>query len=349
MSDQISSNVNYQPSSELRDLVDKMIDDRLLADERDRLEAMLESDLEALSYCAERVHFHAELEESMTPVRVELTQKRHLVFEKKGGLASVSRAMTNVVKIVNPKHGNAVELPPNLTTHTKFLSYGFGAVCLITLIALVFHISRPSVSDVVPKLPPKLVFSNASFEDLEINEKSPPFIFTILEWQDYFQTSKAKVCDVVRVTDGERSAKDGRYAVIMEGSGFLTQRLSYDDGSALKARKGLKLRVSGWAMLKTTGKPCTLAVATRVVTSAYPSMRQVEPSVERVLVDSTEWQRFSVDLTLPSDSLVMRQNILRGGLENDVMDITDLNLAISIDNKSRAEVFIDAMKIEEIK
>lgn len=348
MSDSISNNVNYQPSSELRDLVDKMIDDRLLGDERDRLESLLESDSEALSYSAERVHFHAELEESMTPVRVELTQKRHVVFEKKGGLASVSRAMTNVVKIENPKHGKSVELPPNLTSQAKFLSYSLGALCLMALVALIFLFTREPVRESAPQLPPKLVFRNASFEALEINEKSPPHIFTILEWQDYFQTVKAKVCDVTRVTDGKRSAKDGRYAVTMK-RGYLTQRLTYNDGTPFKARKGLKLRISGWAMLETADKPCTLSIATRVVASAYPSMRQVEPSVEEIIVDSTEWQKFSVELSLPSDSLIMRPNVTGAGLENDLMDITGLNLAISIDNKTSVEVFLDAMSIEEVK
>ena len=348
MSDPISNNVNYQPSSELRDLVDKMIDDRLLADERDRLESLLESDSKALSYCAERVHFHAELEESMTPVRVEITQQRHIIFEKKGGLASVSRALTNVVKIENPKHGKAVELPPNLTTQAKFLSYSLGAICLMGLIALIFLFTREPLIEVTPKLPPKLVFRNASFEALEINQKSPPYIFTILEWQDYFQTEHAKVCDVERVTDGKRSAKDGQYAVTMN-RGFLTQRLTYNDGTPFKARKGLKLRISGWAMLENAGKPCTLSIATRVVASAYPSMRQVEPNVKEIVVDSTEWQKISVDLSLPSDSLVMRPNITKVGIENDLMDITGLNLAISIDNQSTVDVFLDAMTIEEIK
>ena len=349
MSDRISNNVNYQPSSELRDLVDKMIDDRLLADERDSLEALLESNSEALNYCAERVHFHAELEESMAPVRVELTQKRHVVFEKKRGFASVSRAMSNVVKIENSKHGKAVELPPKPTTQANFLSYSLVALGLMAVAALIFQLTRSPEPELAPSLAPKLAFNNASFEDLDINEKSPPYIFTILEWQDYFQTSKVKVCDVDRATDGKRSAKEGRYAVIIEEGGFLTQRLTYDDGTSLKARKGLKFRISGWAMLESTGKPCSLSIATRVVASAYPSMRQVQPSVEKITVESTDWKKFSVDLSLPKDSLVMRPNVTGAGLENDLMDITGLNLAISIDNKSSVKFFLDAMSVEEIK
>ncbi len=348
MSDPISNDVHYQASSELCDLVDKMIDDRLLGDERDRLESLLESDALALSYCAERVRFHAELEESMTPVRVEFTQKRHVILEKKGGLASVSRALTNVVKIESPKHGRAVELPPNLTSQAKLLSYGLGVLCLMGLTALIVLFTRDPGVDKAAKLQPELVFRNASFEALEINKKSQPYIYTILEWQDYFQTENAKVCDVERVTDGKRSAKDGQYAVTMH-RGFLTQRLTYDDGTPFKASKGLKLRISGWAMLETTVKPCRLSIATRVVASAYPSMRQVEPSVKEVVVESTEWQQFSVELSLPSDSLVLRPNITKSGLENDLMDITGLNLAISIDNKSSVDVFLDAMRIEEVR
>ena len=157
MSESVSNNANYQPSAELRDLVDKMIDDRLLADERDRLQSLLEVDSEVLNYSAERVHFHAEIEESMTPVRVELTQKRHVVFEKKGALASVSRAMTNVVKIENPKHGKALEFPPNLTSQARVISFAVGALCMIGVIALIVLLTREPSSKLAGKLPPKLV------------------------------------------------------------------------------------------------------------------------------------------------------------------------------------------------
>ncbi|MFC4995096.1 hypothetical protein [Rubritalea tangerina] len=341
----IESGEGVPVNVEVRELVDRLIDGRLSEEENRRLESILESDEAAMRYCAERMRFHAEMEELMSPVRVELMQKRHLVVETKKGLATVSKAVSNVVRVENPKFGSALELPPGLKTPKQVLGYMlWGGLALVVLVAvIVFLIQRGPVSS-----EPQLVFRNASFEDLEINENSPPFIYTVLDWQDYFQTSSVRVCDVRRATDGKKEAQDGQYAVIMEG-GFLTQRLSYNDGEAFVARKGLRLKVSGWAMLEEAGKPAQLWISSRVVVSAYPSMSQVEPDVQKLEVESDAWERFEAILTLPSDSLMMKPSIFRRDATQSAVDISGLQLAVSIDNKSKVPMFIDNLKIEVLE
>lgn len=348
MSDELEHLETAQVSRELKELVERLIDNRLSGEQSARLEELLADDEMALSYCAERVRFHAEVEEVISPVKLELMQKRHVVLETKKGLAKVSSVTSNVVRLENPKFGKVVELPPNLTTPMRATIYAVGAIVITGLLCLCLYLflSKEDELSAAPQAT-RLEFRNPSFEALEISKKSPPVIYTILEWQDYFQTTDVQVCDVERASNGERSAKDGNYAAIMRG-GYLTQRLTYDDGEPLVASLGLKLRVSGWAMLETAGKPCPLSISARVVVSAYPSMVQAEPSMENVMVKSDQWEYFEVELELPSDSLMVMPKFIIKREHGELVDIEGLNLAVSIDNRKRVPVFVDALNIELI-
>ncbi|WP_018970231.1 hypothetical protein [Rubritalea marina] len=337
-----------QVTVELRELVDKFIDGRLSEQENQCLEKLLAEDDAAMDYCAQRMRFHAEMEEWMSPVRVELTQKRHLVVETKKGLATVSKAVSNVVKVENTKHGKSMELPPGLKSPQQVMLYalGLGGLVLGLVLAAIFLPGAGGSEE-----PPRLAFRNASFEELKIKENSPPFIYTILDWQDYFQSSEVRVCDVKRASEGAKQARHGEYAALMAG-GFLTQRLAYTDGSPFMARPGLRLNVSGWAMLESAGESTEFSVASRVVVSAYPSMVQVQPDVKRVRVTDATWQPFEVVLTLPKEHLMMAPTIFQASAAEkqpsivDEVDITGLQLAISIDNKSMVPLFLDDLKIE---
>lgn len=344
MSDELIENDGELPvTAEVRELVDKFIDGRLSVDENKRLENLLESDSRALAYCAERMRLHAEMEAVLSPVRVELTQKRRMVVETKKGESTVSRAVSHVVKVENPRFGKSMELPPSAAKSKRLWLFGLAIVFLGTL-ALLFKL-QPEVPEA------KLQFRNASFEDLKINGNGAPFIYTILDWQDYFQSSKVRVCDMERASNGVKQAYDGEYAVLMAG-GFLTQRLAYTDGSPFVARQGLRLKVSGWVMLESAGESTEFSVASRVVVSAYPSMVQVQPDVQSVRVTDATWQPFEVVLMLPKEDLMMDPTIFqRSAVEKqpsivDEVDISGLQLAISIDNKTKVPLFLDQLKIE---
>lgn len=342
----IEEGAEFPVSAELRELVDKFIDGRLSAEDHKRLEGMLESDSQALAYCAERMRLHAEMEAVLSPVRVELTQKRRMVVETKKGESTVSRAVSHVVKVENPRFGKSMELPPS-GSQSKRLWIAAVVVLLIGTLALLFTWQGGSEER-------KLQLRNASFEDLKINENGAPFIYTILDWQDYFQSNRVRVCDVARASQGAMCAYDGDYAVLMDG-GFLTQRLTYTDGSPFVARRGLRLRVSGWAMLGEAGERVKLSISSRVVVSAYPSMVQVEPDVQQFQVTEASWQPFELVLRLPNDSLVMEPTIFRAEVVEkqpsivNAVDITGLQLAISIDNKSKAPLYLDHLKIEVLE
>lgn len=347
MSDQsIETHENSPVSVEVRELVDKLIDGRLCTEENQRLEAILESDEEALSYCAERMRLHAEVEELMAPVRVELLQKRHLVVESKSGLATVSKAVSNVVRVGNPRFDSTIELPPGLKSPKQVLTYILtGIVILVVLLLSIFYFVRAGDTPVVPA---ELEFRNPSFEDLAIEQNSPPFIYTILDWQDYFQTEEVMVCDVERATSGEKSAHDGKYAVLMNPGGFLTQRLALNDGESFTAKKGLRLKISGWAMTESSESPAGLWISSRVVVSAYPSMAQVKPDEQWVEIASDSWEKFEVILSLPRDSLLMAPSIRKTHSTKGAVDISGLNLAISIDNMSENPMYLDHLSIEEL-
>ncbi|MFC5049357.1 hypothetical protein ACFPK9_01805 [Rubritalea spongiae] len=331
-------------SVEVRELVDKFIDGRLSEEENVRLEAILESDEQSLGYCAERMRFHAEVEELMAPVRVELLQKRHLVVETKSGLATVSKAVSNVVRVGSPKFDSPLELPPGLKSPKQIFAYGLATLAIVVVIlTVVFYIIRNDESSTHSA---KLELRNASFEALPIDKDNPPYIYTILDWQDYFQTNKVMVCDVERATSGQKMARDGKYAVLMKAGGFLTQRLAFNDGETLTAKKGLRLKISGWAMPESSESAAGLWISSRVVVSAYPSMAQVKPDEQKVEIDSETWEKFEVILSLPSDSLMMAPSISdRRNSTKGVVDITGLDLAISIDNMSDNPLYLDHLSI----
>ncbi|BCX47987.1 hypothetical protein HAHE_18950 [Haloferula helveola] len=92
---------------ELRRLVDGLLDDTLSPGDRERLEERLRRDKSAVDYCAERLRFHVELEEACDPVRLELSQHRHLLIEGRGEGRRVVIGETHVARLGN-RHSEMV-------------------------------------------------------------------------------------------------------------------------------------------------------------------------------------------------------------------------------------------------
>ena len=86
-------------SSELIELVDRYLDQRLDADDAKRLEAMLRDDVRARQYCAGRIRLHAELHSLARPLRIEIHENRNLVIEQAGGVSTVTAHHSNRVSV----------------------------------------------------------------------------------------------------------------------------------------------------------------------------------------------------------------------------------------------------------
>lgn len=86
-------------SSELIELVDRYLDQRLDDADAKRLEGMLRDDAAARRYCAGRIRLHAELHSLARPLRIEIHEDRNLVIEQAGGVSTVTARHSNRVSI----------------------------------------------------------------------------------------------------------------------------------------------------------------------------------------------------------------------------------------------------------
>jgi hypothetical protein len=97
--------VNIIPSepspedTELVELVDRFLDQRLDENQGKRLEAMLRDDPAAMRYCAGRIRLHAELHSVSRPLRIEIHEDRDLVIEQAGGVSTVTARQSNRVSV----------------------------------------------------------------------------------------------------------------------------------------------------------------------------------------------------------------------------------------------------------
>jgi hypothetical protein len=91
-------------SSELTELVDRYLDQRLDEAAGKRLETLLRDDPGAKRYCAERIRLHSELHSLARPLRIEIHEDRNLVIEQAGGVSTVTAHHSNRVSVA-PSQG----------------------------------------------------------------------------------------------------------------------------------------------------------------------------------------------------------------------------------------------------
>lgn len=86
-------------SSELIELVECYLDQRLDEAQGKRLESILRDDPGARQYCAGRIRLHAELHSLARPLRIEIHEDRNLVIEQAGGVSTVTARQSNRVRV----------------------------------------------------------------------------------------------------------------------------------------------------------------------------------------------------------------------------------------------------------
>lgn len=333
------------------ELVDKWIDGSLDAAESETLEKRLLRDPEARDFCAQRMRFHSDLQNSLTPMRVEVVQKKHMVLEKSGGLFKFFSRESQVARIGNPSSGKFIELPP-LLDHTVFKRRALWAavVGLLIISLLVFALfQKKQPTTVSIPLAPTLELRNSGFEETDLTANENSSSFGILHWQDHFRSIICSTVDLSRESQQKYQAHSGNNVVRFDKGGYLTQRLELSNGQAFLAKPGLKLRLTGWALLPDSESPQQLFFALRVVKDVQPHMRQYEPCVTEIKLTPRSWKQFSVDLTIPHDSLEFKPAWVDQVKDLDkVADINGDPLTLSIDNRSKALIYLDDLSIEEI-
>lgn len=222
-------------------------------------------------------------------------------------------------------------------------------VLLISLTAAWFLWPRPKPSPP----PPSLVLRNADFETTDLSLSPQSFTSALVDWQDVFNCPEAELVDVSRYSNGRTYAKSGKNAVLLRNAtqrndaGYLTQQLRRADGSPVKVRDGLILRLSGWAWIE--HPPQSVNAALRVIASGRPSIIQYEPCKASVAISASGWQPFTLDLSIQGD--LMREPAWMDPVveSKPMLDLNGRELFLSIDSRATEPILLDDLKIEEIR
>lgn len=341
---------------ELVALVSAFIDGNITTEEKEKLERYLIQSEAAQDYCAAQIRFEAELTEHMQPLKVEMTQKRHLVFERKHGIPRITARESHVTRIGNPNSDTFLELPPGLedaSVTRKRITFIIVALFLLVgalTALLIWQANRPEL--IVSQPPARLELRNAGFEETDLSLGSESFNYSIPSWHEFFQSYKALTISPLKAKPDDSyppNAHSGNNVAKIASGSYITQRLLYTDNKPLLAKQGLHLRVHGWAYVHPQDTSGKLRFAIRHVKNIHPAMLQYEPAKKIIDLQAGEWRKFQVDLKLPKGSLLDPSDIGRNKTGHEKIDITGKALNLSIDNRYQSDVFLDDLSIEIIK
>lgn len=146
--------------SELIDLVDRYLDQRLDETQGKRLETLLRDDPQARRYCAERIRLHTELHALARPLRIEIHEDRNLIIEQTGGVSTVTAHQSNRVSVAPSNAGGRFSKRNRHAAWWLLLPLILG----LALAAWWIHSSRQDAAR--QQAPPHLIaaLENASFE-----------------------------------------------------------------------------------------------------------------------------------------------------------------------------------------
>jgi hypothetical protein len=166
-------------SSELIELVDRYLDQRLNEADGKRLEALLRDNPEARRYCAGRVRLHAELHSLARPLRIEIHEDRNLVIEQAGGVSTVTARQSNRVSVA-PSLGR---IDASKESRSRRWWLVASALAILALTGWGIHLKR---SDAARQQSPTLSIvdlENNSFEAESL--KDGEVRNTVVGWETY--------------------------------------------------------------------------------------------------------------------------------------------------------------------
>lgn len=329
------------PDAELSDLVSKYLDNRLDARERARLEERIREDATALAYLAKRLRFEAYLRETISPQRMEVIESHRMIMEPgtEGPEWSVEQQRSVRIGRTNEPHGNGISRQRKM--RNRLLAAAAGLPLVLTVTWLLW----PGTPE-PPPVPPAVVLRNPGFEATDLSLSPQGQTSALVDWQDVFTCPDAGLVDVRRYTNDKAFAKSGNNAACLRQDAYLTQRLQYEDGSAVKAAEGLALRLSGWVWSE--GPPGGIEAALRVVASGRPDTIQYEACKSSSPLTEMGWQKFTIDLTIEGGLMREPFWVEGAGQARPVLDLTGRELLLSIDSRSPSPVLLDDLKIERI-
>ncbi|MCW1923893.1 hypothetical protein OKA05_15095 [Luteolibacter arcticus] len=122
------------PDSELIGLVDRYLDQRLDESGARLLEQLLRENARARTYCAERIRLHAEMGALTRPLRIEIHERRDLVFEQAGQRSNVTLSITGQVTVEPSNRAGARDVPVAAPPYA--ISRWWKAVTVVSLSAI---------------------------------------------------------------------------------------------------------------------------------------------------------------------------------------------------------------------
>jgi hypothetical protein len=334
------------PDAELADLVSKYLDNRLDATQRARLETLVQEDPAAMEYLAQRLRFEATLRQAINPQRMEVIESRRLIMEPGTDGPEWSVDQQRSVRIGRKDEPLTVDVSPARKRRARWLLAA--GVLLISLTTAWLLWPRPKP----PPPPPSLVLRNADFEATDLSLSPRSFTSALVDWQDVFNCPDAELVEVSRHSNGRIYAKSGKNAALLKHVtqlnkvSYLTQQLRRTDGSPVKVRDGLTLRLSGWAWID--HPPQSLSAALRVIASGRPATIQYEPCKASVAIGASGWQHFTLDLSIQGDLMREPAWIDTGTGSMPMLDLNGHELFLSIDSRATEPILLDDLKIGEI-
>jgi hypothetical protein len=348
----------YRPDPELAAWIEALLDQRILEEEARKLAERLRDDPEAMKYCAEILRFDAAMQDELCPQEIEWTDTRRVTLTKRNGNPEFEVQRNQSVRL--GAAGGALTQAVTKSAN-RDSRWWIGGLFLAALAAGGWFVwlgrEKPANREL-----PVLRLWNADFEATNLTYLAEPTNPALVDWQDYFVTENAEVAEISRVTNGKVLPKAGRNVARLSNYAYLTQRLRRSDTSQLLAEPGLKIEVSGWAYVleaplsdepgsvdkgdKTAGKSA-LRGSLRFVAGGSPGMVQYEVANAIASLSVGDWQRFRLELTLPSD-LVLSPSY---GVSQAKLDLRGKELTLSLDSECEHgyQLLLDDLSIEEVR
>lgn len=312
--------VHTPESDEVAELFALFLDQRLDETGHQRLETLLREDPTARERCARRLLFEADLKNALDPDEVEWLETRRVTMGRRDGRPAMEILRSQELR-VGPRSRTSGS---PLRKRQGIIAASAGVCALLIAAAVVIPKFRHSAT--VP------VLQNAGFETTDLSLNPTGDTTALIEWQDYFTTDRADLCEIARMTEGRIFAKSGRNVARLKSGGHLTQRLRDERGTPITAQPNARYVLTGWVYAEGKEVPHLLRVALRVVASGRPAMIQYE-AVNRTLEIPVKpgWQPFRFDLNLgenldrePSDITTTQRPAL---------DLKGREMTLSIDSR----------------
>ena len=333
-----------EPDADLADLVSRYLDNRLDATQRARLEARIQEEPAALDYLAQRLRFEATLRESINPQRMEVLESRRMIMEPGATGPEWSVEQQRSVRIGGPDKPAVIK--DVIAYRKRPWWFAMAAMLLACSVATWYFWPRTNLPLVAPT--PHMVLRNADFEATDLSLTPQGLTSTLVEWQDAFSCPEAELVEIARVSQGAIFPKSGKNVARVRPGGYINQFLQYGDGSPLRARVGLNVRLTGW-IWSDQEVPKTMSASLRVVASGRPDTILYDACRSEWTVEATGWQQFRVDLPVQGDLMRVPYWVEARVSSKPPLDLNGRDLCLSIDmHDVWTTILLDDLKIEDV-